>query len=122
MLTELAARGVPAAVLTNKPDEFAQVMVRKILAEWDFRVIRGVGPDGLKKPDPAGALAIAAALGVLPGACLYVGDTNTDMRTARAAGMYAVGVTWGYRSAAELTENGAAVLIERPMELIGLLK
>ena len=121
LLTELSRRGVPMAVLTNKPDDFTQLVVRKLLAKWQFAAVRGVGADGLKKPDPAGALAIAAALGVRPGECLYVGDTNTDMQTARAAGMCAVGATWGYRPASELIANGAKVLIDKPLQLLDLL-
>lgn len=121
MLTGVAERGLPMAVLTNKPDEFTQVMVRELLGEWEFAAVRGVGPDGVKKPDPAGALAIAARMGVHPAECLFVGDTNTDMRTANAAGMFPVGVTWGYRSRDELLTCGAKVLIDTPPELVGLL-
>jgi len=121
LLDELSRRGVPMAVLTNKPDEFTQVVVRKLLGQWQFAAVRGVGSDGLKKPDPAGAIAIAAGLGIRPAECLYVGDTNTDMQTATAAGMFAVGATWGYRPASELIANGAKVLIDKPLELLGLL-
>jgi phosphoglycolate phosphatase len=56
-----------------------------------------------------------------PAAILYVGDSDIDMKTANAAGMYAVGVLWGFRTADELTRNGARVLIRKPLELLGLL-
>jgi len=121
LLTELNRRSVPVSVLTNKPDEFAQVVVRKFLAQCQFAVVRGVRADGVKKPDPAGALEIAAALDVLPSECLYLGDTNTDMRTASAAGMFAVGITWGFRSADELRENGSKIIIDKPLQLLSLL-
>ncbi len=121
LLTELDRRSVPAAVLTNKPDEFTQVIVGKLLGRWQFAAVRGVRADGVKKPDPAGALEIAATLAVLPAQCLYVGDTNTDMRTAAAAGMFAGGVPWGYRPASELLENGAEILIDKPLQLLDLL-
>jgi phosphoglycolate phosphatase len=49
-----------------------------------------------------------------------LGDTNTDMRTAVAAGMYPVGALWGFRPAEELLAHGAEVLIERPIELMNL--
>jgi phosphoglycolate phosphatase len=83
--------------------------------------VRGVGPDGVVKPDPAGALAIARQLGIAPAEFLYVGDTNTDMQTAVAAGMFAVGALWGFRPAPELLANGARTLIERPEDLLALL-
>ena len=50
-----------------------------------------------------------------------LGDTNTDMKTANVAGMYAVGVTWGFRSAEELKANGAKTLINHPSELLKLV-
>ena len=46
------------------------------------------------------------------------GDTSTDMRTAKAAGMYAVGVKWGFREAKELIESGANRLIDTPIEIV----
>ncbi|GAF91115.1 unnamed protein product, partial [marine sediment metagenome] len=52
---------------------------------------------------------------------LYVGDTGTDMDTATAAGMFAVGVLWGFRDADELTAHGAQKLIAHPSELLELL-
>ena len=121
MLTGLAERNVPAGVLTNKPDEFAQLVVGELLGEWRFAAVRGVRADDVKKPDPSGALEMAAGIGVSPAQCLYVGDTNTDMKTANAAGMFPVGATWGFRSREELLENGAKVLIDHPVELLGLL-
>ena len=60
-------------------------------------------------------------LGVPPGEFLYLGDTNTDMKTAVAAGMFSVGALWGFRDAEELKAHGAEVLIESPMELLDLL-
>ena len=58
---------------------------------------------------------------VQPGEFLYLGDTNTDMQTANAAGMYAVGATWGFRPAGELADNGARALIDHPADLLKLL-
>ena len=121
LLEALTRRRVAMAVLSNKPDDFTKMMVREMLRDWRFRAVRGVGPDGVTKPDPAGALAIADEMNTPPEEFLYLGDTGTDMRTAGAAGMFAVGATWGFRPAAELTENGAKVLIDHPMHLLKLL-
>ncbi|MCX6576211.1 MAG: HAD hydrolase-like protein, partial [Candidatus Aminicenantes bacterium] len=73
------------------------------------------------KPDPAAALEIAHILNLPPAAILYVGDTNTDMWTADSAGMYAVGALWGFRTAEELINSGAKILISKPAELLSLL-
>ena len=121
LLDTLTERGLTMGVLSNKPDDFTKLMVRDMLGRWRFAVVRGVGADGVKKPDPAGALAIAERLGVAPAEFLYVGDTDTDMQTAGAAGMYAVGATWGFRPAAELIDSGARTLIHHPTELVALL-
>jgi phosphoglycolate phosphatase len=73
------------------------------------------------KPDPAAALAITDELGIEPGHWCYVGDTRVDMLTARAAGLFAVGVTWGFRDEAELRDNGAQAIIHHPNELLALV-
>jgi phosphoglycolate phosphatase len=66
------------------------------------------------------ALEIANNLNILPGEFLYLGDTDTDMKTANAAGMYSVGALWGFRTADELINAGAKTLIKNPMELMKL--
>jgi phosphoglycolate phosphatase len=55
-----------------------------------------------------------------PHLCLLVGDTPTDLATARSAGMLPVGVEWGFRDRRELLDAGAAVVLARPSGLIGL--
>ena len=63
-------------------------------------------------------LEIARKLGVAPSEFVYLGDTNTDMQTAVAAGMFPVGALWGFRTADELIASGAKVLAERPLDLL----
>jgi phosphoglycolate phosphatase len=121
MLDGLRQRNVPPAVLSNKPDDFTKLCVGKLLGSWQFAVVRGARDDTPRKPHPAGALAVADELDIPPGEWLYVGDTGTDMRTAAAAGMYPVGVTWGFRTERELRDNGAGTLISRPGDLLELL-
>ncbi|HUU91966.1 MAG TPA: HAD family hydrolase [Phycisphaerae bacterium] len=121
LLDALTERGLALTVLSNKPDEFTRMMVRAMLADWRFAAVRGVRPDGVRKPDPAGALEIAEGLGIAPAAFLYLGDTDTDMQTARAARMFPVGATWGFRPPSELTAHGAGTLIDHPLDLLDLL-
>ena len=56
----------------------------------------------------------------LPGS--YVGDTDVDMKTAKAAQMIAVGVAWGFRSREELLANGADYIVETPEEIVSLVE
>jgi phosphoglycolate phosphatase-like HAD superfamily hydrolase len=65
-----------------------------------------------------GALLVAEQLGIAPADFLYLGDTKVDMTCACSAGMNPVGVLWGFRTAQELLDNGAKVLISHPMELL----
>jgi phosphoglycolate phosphatase len=121
MLEGLRAAGVRLAVLSNKPEDFTILCVEKMLDAGRFEIIRGARDGVPRKPDPIGAVEIAAAMDLPPGRFLYVGDTNTDMQTAVAAGMYAVGVSWGFRPAEELRENGAQTIVDRPADVVGLL-
>jgi len=121
MLDGLVARGVPMGVFSNKPHDFTMLCVTQLLAAWPFVAIRGVNEQTPRKPDPSGALAVAAAMGAEPARTLYVGDTGTDMETGTNAGMVVVGVTWGFRGVEELLANGAQAIIAEPPELLGLL-
>jgi phosphoglycolate phosphatase len=121
LLDALAERGVKMAVLSNKPDDSTKLCVAKLLPNWRFDAVIGASKAVPPKPDLAGVRQIVAKLGVPVEQFLYLGDTNTDMQTANAAGMFAVGALWGFRPAEELREAGARVLIERPGDLLGLL-
>jgi len=121
MLAGLARRGVKTAVLSNKAQTFTALMTEDLLAPHRFDVVRGALPGVPLKPDPAPALAIAAELGLAPAACAFVGDTSIDMLTARAAGMFAVGALWGFRTAEELVAAGAKVLLEAPGDLLAAI-
>ena len=119
LLDDLARRGVPMAVLSNKPDEFTQLCVARLLSGWRFQAVQGATPDLPRKPDPRGARAIAERLGIAPANVLYLGDTNTDVWTAIAAGMFPVGALWGFRTAEELLAAGAAALARSPADIMG---
>lgn len=120
MLEDLAARRLKLAVLSNKPDEFANRCVNEFLSRWSFHKVLGYREEIPQKPDPAGAFKIAESLHIQPGKILYLGDTSVDMKTAVAAGMYPVGALWGFRSFEELLGAGARKLIEKPQELLTL--
>jgi phosphoglycolate phosphatase len=121
LLDALAERGIQMAVVSNKPDDFTKLCVARLLPRGRFDAVIGMSPTTPPKPDPKGVLESAARLGVAPADFLYLGDTNTDMRTAVAAGMFPVGALWGFRSAEELLASGARVLLEEPSDLLALL-
>ncbi|MFC1535255.1 HAD family hydrolase [Thermodesulfobacteriota bacterium] len=119
-LDALSARHIKLAILSNKPHDFTYKCVMEFLPHWDFDMVLGQGGGIPLKPDPTGALKIAEFMNLLPESILYVGDTDVDMKTAIAAGMYPVGALWGFRSMEELKHNGARVLIDRPQEILTL--
>lgn len=121
LLDGLNERGINCAVLSNKQDAFTKQIVEKLLADWFFYPVFGERQGIPKKPDPAGALEIAQILKTGPEECLYLGDSGVDMKTANAAGMYAVGALWGFRKADELLENGAKALASEPLQVLEML-
>jgi len=120
MLAELESCGVPMAVLSNKPHNATRTVVEGYFPNCHFHLVRGALPTVPIKPDPAGALQIAEELDILPERFVYLGDTGTDMCTAVAAGMFPTGALWGFRSAKELTENGAKIIVKNPQEIMNL--
>lgn len=122
LLDELARRGTRMAILSNKPQDSTTIVVRHYFPSWAFKPVFGAREGVPVKPDPSGALEIAGEWELTPEAIAYVGDTNTDMRTATAAGMFACGALWGFRTAEELTANGANVLLEKPAGLLAFIR
>ncbi|MFA4965369.1 MAG: HAD-IA family hydrolase [Thermoleophilia bacterium] len=120
LVRELRAGGVKLAVFSNKADALTRHMVDALFEAGSFEVVVGAQTGVPLKPDPTVALRIAARLGVTPGRVAYLGDSDTDMLAATAAGMLAVGASWGFRPKRELVESGARVVLDRPLELLGL--
>lgn len=121
MLDDLANMGIRLTVFSNKPDDFTKLIVNTFLPRWKFDFVRGAKQGVPQKPSPQVPLEIASHLNIAADEFLYLGDTNTDMKTANNSGMYAVGALWGFRTADELLANGAKVLIEHPRELLGII-
>lgn len=117
LIQRLAARGAGLAVLSNKPDDMTRRMVAQLWPGGEFHAVVGYRHEQGRKPDPAGLLEICQALGVAPDETWMIGDTPTDVETARRAGAVAVGVTWGFRTREELAAAGAQRIVDAPEEL-----
>lgn len=118
LLDAFSASGVRLSILSNKPHEPTGIVVSRMLADWKFEMVVGVRDGVPRKPDPAAAVSIAESLGIAPDEFLYLGDTHTDMETAVAAGMFPAGALWGFRTADELIEAGARILVRHPADLL----
>lgn len=120
LLTALRKRGIKVAVLSNKIDSASQQLIDYFFP-GKTDVVFGEHVGVPRKPDPTSCRMVMQQLGVQPEQVLYVGDSGTDMQTAKNAGLYAVGVTWGFRSKEVLLENGADVLVHRPEQILQIL-
>ena len=121
LLEELKRLSVRIAVLSNKPDRDSLRVVEALFGKGYFDFVQGQRADIPRKPDPAGVYRIMEAFVLPAGDFLYVGDSGVDMKTGRAAGIFTVGVLWGFRDREELVENGADAVISKPLELLSHL-
>lgn len=121
MLEGLAARGVKLGVLSNKPDDATKDVIAHYFPDTPWAWVRGHQVGTAPKPDPHAAREAVRTLGIPAQRWLYVGDTAVDMRTGKAAGMFTVGVSWGFRSVEELRGHGADAVVDTPGELVGLV-
>lgn len=120
LLAKLKNDGYALGVLSNKQDTFVKMIVERLFPDtFDFVLGQGKYPE---KPCPDAALAISAELGVTPAECMFVGDSDIDMKTALNAGMYPMGVAWGYRSKAVLRDAGASFVADIPDDILTVIK
>lgn len=118
MLNAIQAAGIHMAVFSNKPHVFTEQCVERFLGKWRFVRVLGQSSRFPKKPDPAGAMAIAAGLQEDPGRIIYAGDSATDIQTALAAGMIPLGVAWGFGPGSELVAAGCRFLAHQPADVL----
>ncbi len=122
LIDSLVRLGVPFAVNSNKPQASTERVLAKYFPGAPFKAIIAQVPHRPNKPDPAGALMAAGALGLPASAIAFVGDSSVDMETAVNAGMAPVGVLWGFREKAELLARGAAALAGTPSDVLELFR
>ncbi len=119
-LAALAGRA-PLAVWSNKPHRFTVAMIDGLFPGIPFAAVIGEREGVPRKPDPASATELVAALGHPPAATTLVGDSVTDILSARNAGFGVAAVTWGYGDRRELAAAGPDRWIGHPAELPALL-
>lgn len=117
LLSSLRNRGVKTGVITNKPDTAAKPMCERYFPGL-LDICAGERAGVPRKPAPDLVLKALEALEVTPEGCLYVGDSDTDILTARNAGIACLSVTWGFRTEEFLLEHGAKRLAHTPREAL----
>lgn len=121
LLTLAKNKGIKLAVLSNKPHQATVDVLGNFFDEDTFDFKYGAREGVPLKPDPAAAVMLAEQLGVKKEECLYVGDTDVDMKTGKGAGFYTIGVLWGFREREELEKNGADLIVQHPLEILKLI-
>ena len=119
LLRELRSRGAVIAVLTNKPAPVAESLMADLFPGM-FDLVRGQTPDTISKPDPRSLWDLLRDLKVEREACVYVGDTDVDMKTAQAAGVLAAAATWGFQERELLLSFRPGFVADHPMDLLRL--
>ncbi len=121
LLGELRKKGIKLAVCSNKPDNVVHFVTDNIFGKDFFDCVMGVVDGKPTKPNPYSALKICEELGVKSEECLFLGDTNVDIFTAKNASMTSVGVLWGFRGRTELVQAGADYIAENPHVILQLV-
>ena len=116
LLDRLNETGIPVAVVSNKFDDAVKSLCHHYFGD---RVPVAIGESATvrKKPAPDSALAALDALHIPADRAVYIGDSDVDIQTAKAAGMDCISVTWGFRDADFLLANGAQRLVDTPEDL-----
>ena len=116
LMETLRADGVSQAIISNKPDSAVQELAEAFFPGL-MDVVIGESPAVKRKPSPDTVLAAASQMGLMASDCVYIGDTEVDLETARNAGMDCIPVSWGFRTEEQLCAAGAEEIIRSPEEL-----
>lgn len=120
LIEGLEARGIKSVVLTNKPQSSAELVLEKFFPGV-FAECLGVSEGVVPKPDPTQLFSLMERNGLKKEDCIYVGDTGTDMKTAKGADIVSFGALWGFREENELRDNGARYIVASPTDILPII-
>lgn len=123
MLKELKLRGIQSAVVSNKFDGAVKDLCKKYFGDLIHVAIGENEAEGIrKKPAPDSVFKAITELKVSIENVIYVGDSETDVQTAKNSEIDCIGCTWGFRSKAILEQEGANHIVETPSEILNFVK
>lgn len=114
--------GIKLAVLSNKPDFATKAIINHFFSEKYFEIVYGQREGIDVKPSPVSVFEIMDILNIGKDECLFVGDGETDIQVSKNAEIPSVSVSWGYRPKDELLKYNPDYLINKPEELINIIK
>ncbi len=121
MLEKLDLAGVTCAVASNKPDEFSQVVVSKLLDMEHFALVMGKREGVPTKPSPDIINNIISELGMKKENAIVIGDSCVDVQTAHNSGLECIGCNWGFRGEKELKDNGCEYIAYKPEDILKII-
>ena len=122
LLDKLTGMRFDLAILSNKPDAFTKKCVTEYFPGYCFDPVFGQRQEVPRKPQPEAVWEIMQYHGVSAEQTVFVGDSEIDVLTAQNAGIFAVGVTWGYRLPEALIAQGVNLLIDEPRDLLSFIE
>ncbi len=122
VLDFLKTNNYKMSILSNKQNIFTQKLVDHFFKNYNFVSVKGIESQDEKKPNPKLALEIVKEMGIEPKNILLIGDSATDVLTAKNCGMISVGVTWGFKTIEEITLSNPNHIIHHPSEITNILK
>ena len=120
LLKQLRDNDIQIAVASNKYQAAVNELIDHFFGDLEWAAIWGQREDVPVKPDPSIVFGILSEVPTPKADVLYVGDSGVDMTTARRAGVTSIGVTWGFRSEKELTDNYADHIAQDPRRILRL--
>ncbi len=121
LLRLLNDKGFKIGVVSNKGDANVNQLCNHFFGTHVDMAL-GISDDVKRKPNPDGTLSVLSHLGSVPSSTVFVGDSETDVKTAENAKIEFIGVSWGFRSKDLLLAAGAEKIIDLPCHLIHFLK
>ncbi len=118
LLNELKLKGIRTAVLTNKAHEYVGDILKKCFPDFTFDLYYGQRQGIERKPHPQSFELLLTELNISKEDCLYIGDSEVDVKTAFNAEVDLVAVNWGYRSEETLKNTGAEIIVSTPKEIL----
>ncbi|ERK11639.1 MAG: phosphoglycolate phosphatase [Pantoea sp.] len=120
-LAKLAEKGLPLAIVTNKPTPFVAPLLASLGIADYFSLIIGGDDVVVKKPHPAAIFLVLGRFGVLPQQLLFVGDSRNDILAAQAAGVPNIGMTFGYNYGEPIASSQPDLTLDSFDELLPAL-
>ena len=120
-LTRLKSDGMLLACVSNKNDEPAKKLTDHFFPDL-FDYVSGAQEGVERKPSYEPVERCLFSLGVENSEAVYIGDTDTDIKTAENSRMSCISCTWGYKTREFLRENGAEIICTDPLDLTSLMR